>query len=537
MPPEIPSSSKLADYEEKLSQLLESIPHLNLSDEIFDESAHIYGCGGYGDVHKAKCRRHGNIDVAVKRLRVHIFPRDHQGAKSMIRELSIWASVKHPNVLPLLGYALSRTFPSLISPWMVRGTVRKYMDDHEGESMLYLAKGISSGLLYLHKQNIVHSDLKCENVLLSDTRQPLLADFGISRCVSSLQTTTTATSAKGSTRWMAVEFFVPSVEGEDVVVEHSKETDVWAFGMVLFELLSGAVPFSSFKTDVQVAMALLSGRTPSRPFSSEGNSEQNYVWSLCQACWERVPFFRPTMLILDRELESLGQISPSITTWMSSIDTRASRILPLDDTISPRQLVFHDLLKPRNSYLLVDFARPTFSPVTFDNQGCFITVPPGHLIQPATKPEIRAITIKCPQLYPFARDWAITVKPFDQRSTVTVGDVLMSVHEALQKPVTHLEWATLSENSEVTIEATSASSQRCQKYGPAFGEQNMKRCDFLRRETIFSGLKLAMDESGTIVKLNMEAFDTRKTFELRIWRQQPQERAHHVMLFPDVGLM
>lgn len=74
-------SSKLANYEAQLTQLLESLPDINLSGEIFDESPHVYGRGGYGDVYKAKSQRHGNIDVAVKRLRVHIFPQSHQGTK------------------------------------------------------------------------------------------------------------------------------------------------------------------------------------------------------------------------------------------------------------------------------------------------------------------------------------------------------------------------------------------------------------------------------------------------------------------------
>ncbi|KLO08483.1 kinase-like protein [Schizopora paradoxa] len=421
----------------------------------------------------------------------------------MVQELSVWASVKHPNVLPLLGYDLSGTFPSLISPWMVRGTVRKYMDDHEGESMLHLSKGISSGLLYLHNENIIHSDLKCENVLLSDSGEPLLADFGISRCVSSL-TTTTTTSAKGSTRWMAVEFFLPSVEGDDIVVEHTKETDVWAFGMVLFELLSGLVPFSHLKTDVQVAMAILSGRTPSRPVSSESENDQDLVWSLCQDCWQHVPSDRPTMLTLHGKLEKLNQFSSPITTRTSSIGLYASQDLPLENLIPRRELAIHHVLKPDSPYLVLDLTRPTFAPMTpvnFHVEGTLIATLPGYLAQVAMLPELSKITISCPHLHPFTREWTISVDTFDEESTITVGDILTSIYDSLQTPITHAEWARLSQQD--ITEVSAAFTQRCRKQGQASEEykKGVRRCDFLRRKILYSGLKLAKDGDGTVFKL------------------------------------
>ena len=70
--------------------------------------------------------------------------------------------------------------------------------------------------------------------MLSDFDEPLLADFGISRCVTSASISDTSTSPKGSARWMAREFFMFGLDESDTIVEHSKETDVWAFGMVLY---------------------------------------------------------------------------------------------------------------------------------------------------------------------------------------------------------------------------------------------------------------------------------------------------------------
>ena len=150
-----------------------SHPTINLTDDIFEESTYIYGHGGYGDVYRAKSRRHEDMYmyVAVKRTRVDNFPQEHQGLKaretfidwirrslntkasiiqSIYRELSIWASVQHPNILPLLGYTLSKKYPSPVSPWIEKGTVRKYMDRHGGDPMLHLVSSLLSYHTWRH---------------------------------------------------------------------------------------------------------------------------------------------------------------------------------------------------------------------------------------------------------------------------------------------------------------------------------------------------------------------------------------------------
>jgi len=214
-----------------LDSLLEALRGIDLSGDVFDENVFLDAHGGYCDVFTAKSRKHGDMTVAVKRLRVHIL-HNKDASKMILRELRIWSSLHHPNVLPLLGYVMHGAYPALVSQWMAKGSLRRYMEKSSNVPVIRMARGIADGLMYLHNQDVVHSDLKSDNILMSDAGEPLLADFGISCIMTSSSTTNTTTGVKGSARWMAVELLTPSETAESG--KHTKQTDVWAYGMVVY---------------------------------------------------------------------------------------------------------------------------------------------------------------------------------------------------------------------------------------------------------------------------------------------------------------
>ncbi|EJD03396.1 kinase-like protein, partial [Fomitiporia mediterranea MF3/22] len=144
------------------------------------------------------------------------------------KELYIWSRLSHENVLPLQGFALDKGFPIVISEWMANGTLREYLKKHPGCSVEDMILGITNGVDYLHKQNVVHSDLKADNVLINRDGHPVICDFGISRMVSATAAFAATTSGgfKGSVRWMARELILNG--------HHTRESDVWAFGMTAY---------------------------------------------------------------------------------------------------------------------------------------------------------------------------------------------------------------------------------------------------------------------------------------------------------------
>jgi len=205
-------------------------------------------------------------------------------------------------VLSFLGFFLDDDgqFPHLVSEWMAKGTLFDYLKILKpGAETIQMAKGAAAGLSYLHREDIVHADLKSQNILISDLGQPLIADFGVSHIMAASMTMMCGTSAishKGTTRWTAVELFAFT----DELTIPTKKTDVWAFGMVLYELLARKLPYDHLKYDHHVINAITKGMLPKCPPLEMTTMGVEKLWSLCEECWKREPQARPTSDMLHR---------------------------------------------------------------------------------------------------------------------------------------------------------------------------------------------------------------------------------------------
>ncbi|KIJ59932.1 hypothetical protein HYDPIDRAFT_99722, partial [Hydnomerulius pinastri MD-312] len=159
----------------------------------------------------------------------------HRLNNQVIREILTWSKLKHAHILPLLGVIDESNSASvqqdlhLISPWMFFGTANQFLRKRPEADLSNIVSelcGISAGLVYMHENNVVHGDIKGDNILISNYGVPYIADFGLSR----LQVTSAAatnTSRKGTLRWMARELL-----GHERVSPTAK-SDVWAFGMTM----------------------------------------------------------------------------------------------------------------------------------------------------------------------------------------------------------------------------------------------------------------------------------------------------------------
>jgi len=290
--------------EKLLSHVLSRLSHLDLSGNIIVDEYLVPSQGGYADVFKGYCSSL-NRTVAVKRLRLHVGA-NWDVDKNFAKEIRIWSELVHPNVLPLLGYMIEGSYPSLVSEWMEKGSLRSRMMELSTTELYFMSLGIASGLAYLHSRNVIHADLKSDNVLVSSTGTPLLTDFGISKLQSSSTTGYNTETIRGSTRWLACEFFEISDNDDEPPPTHNEKTDVWSFGMTILELLSGDVPYASIKNDLRVMFAIVQGQLPAKPQimgSSLDASIRSYMWEICCRCWIKDPIERPSIAELLEGME------------------------------------------------------------------------------------------------------------------------------------------------------------------------------------------------------------------------------------------
>ncbi|KAJ7670973.1 kinase-like domain-containing protein, partial [Mycena rosella] len=146
---------------------------------------------------------------------------------------------------------------------------------------------IALGVEHLHKEGIVHGDLKGENIFVTDSGRACIADFGLSSIINSISSIqfTSSTRTRGTTRYHAPELH----RGED----NDRRSDIYALACVAYELLTGNRLFPELRTDGAVAIAVLNDRRPPRSPSCSGTPSLDSLWSLLQNCWEEEPSMRP----------------------------------------------------------------------------------------------------------------------------------------------------------------------------------------------------------------------------------------------------
>jgi len=156
--------------------------------------------------------------------------------------------------------------------------------------------GVARGLQYLHNllPGIIHGDMKADNVLINRRGHPCLCDFGLSRVlIENSLWNTTATYANGTMRWMAPEL----LDGSQP--RATTESDIYAYGMTCYEIMTGKVPHYGCKTDALAMRAILfEKKLPTR----DAKCIPDFIWKFMTECWSGKPEMRP---MLPQILESL----------------------------------------------------------------------------------------------------------------------------------------------------------------------------------------------------------------------------------------
>ncbi|GAB4844877.1 hypothetical protein Ancab_038269 [Ancistrocladus abbreviatus] len=189
------------------------------------------GSGGFGAVYKGILP--DKTIVAVKK----ITNLGVQGKREFCTEIAIIGNVHHVNLVKLRGFCAQGSERLLVYEYMNRGSLDRTLFGNgpvlEWQERFDIALGTARGLAYLHsgcESKIIHCDVKPENILLHDHFQPKISDFGLSKLLSPEQSSH-FTTMRGTRGYLAPEWLTSSAISE--------KTDVYSFGMVLLEIVSG----------------------------------------------------------------------------------------------------------------------------------------------------------------------------------------------------------------------------------------------------------------------------------------------------------
>ncbi|KAF8753809.1 kinase-like protein [Rhizoctonia solani] len=236
--------------------------------------------GGFGDIWKGELQD-GTI-IAIKTWRSSVIEQfDYKTLKRAAREVHFWSRMRHTNVHELMGVVIFKDrFIGMVSEWMENGNIYEYTRRNPQINRFQMCAQVASGLDYMHKIDAVHGDLKGLNVLVSSDGVAKLADFGLSTMAeSSLEFSETSSSQAGSIRWAAPELL--STESPK-----SKQSDVYALGMTMLEIVTGSVPYAQCQRDFSVMKLVEQGVLPIRPTDRlQADEFGDRMWSLLVGCW------------------------------------------------------------------------------------------------------------------------------------------------------------------------------------------------------------------------------------------------------------
>ncbi len=200
------------------------------------EIKNLLGQGGYGVVYRAQ-QSAVLRDVAIK----VILPKYANQADFIRRfesEAQVVARLEHPNIVPLYDYWREPDTAYLVMRYLRGGSLRDLMHQDEPMNLEMVNKvlgQIGGALTLAHRKGVVHHDVKADNILLDEDGNAYLSDFGIAKDVDS-QAAGSSINIEGTPAYLAPE----QIRGGDI----SPASDVYAFGIMLYEMLSGKRPFA-----------------------------------------------------------------------------------------------------------------------------------------------------------------------------------------------------------------------------------------------------------------------------------------------------
>ncbi|XP_041108791.1 mitogen-activated protein kinase kinase kinase 21-like [Polyodon spathula] len=266
----------------------------------------IIGVGGFGKVYRGTWIEQ---EVAVKAARYDPDEDITATAASVKQEAKLFSMLQHPNIIQLEGVCLQEPNLCLVMEYARGGTLNRALAGRRipPHILVNWAVQIARGMHYLHEESVVpiiHRDLKSSNILLIEKienndigkKTLKITDFGLAREWHN----TTKMSAAGTYSWMAPEVIKSSL--------FSKGSDIWSYGVLLWELLTGEVPYRGID-----GLAVAYGVAVNKLTLPIPSTCPEQFSKLMEECWEQDPHIRPSFTAI---LEQLAAIEEEVMATM-----------------------------------------------------------------------------------------------------------------------------------------------------------------------------------------------------------------------------
>ena len=249
-------------------------------DTIFDNHytlIHQLGRGGFSEVWLAH-DSYMDIDVAIK-IYAPGQGMDSNSINEFRREITGVFQLNHPNLLCPKHLGIWENMPYLIMAYCPAGSCLKFIDNISESEIWHLIHDVAAGLAYLHEKDIVHQDIKPDNILIDTEGNYLITDFGIStRARSTLRKSVmSTTNSAGTLAYMGPERF-------STQPAPTKASDIWSLGAMLYELLEGVTPFPP---DFGGSMLNAGAAIPTINAPVSENLKQTIYKMLSKETWDR----------------------------------------------------------------------------------------------------------------------------------------------------------------------------------------------------------------------------------------------------------
>jgi serine/threonine protein kinase/Flp pilus assembly protein TadD len=295
-----------------------SISHYNITEKL--------GEGGMGVVYKAQDTTLDR-DVAVKFLPAHLSDSAENKAR-FLQEAKAAAALNHPNILAVYEIDEAEGNAFLVMEYIRGKTLKAYLAGLKSGSGVPVKQAldwtiqVAKGLKAAHARNIIHRDIKSANIMITEEGVPKVMDFGLAKVRSGASITRTGTSL-GTLGYMSPE----QAQGSSA----DERSDIWSLGVVLYEMLTGELPFKA-EHDAGLIYLILN-EEPTAP-SALDLKIPHRVDDLVRKMMDKQPAKR--FQSCEELIAGLNQVRDEVDSAATAVKTKAIAVLPFDN-ISPEK--------------------------------------------------------------------------------------------------------------------------------------------------------------------------------------------------------